>query len=326
MRDIVLTLVFMGILPFAVRRTWIGVLLWTWMSIMNPHKLTWGFASTAPFAMVAALATFASLAVDNKSLRIPKDPTVLALVLWVSWMCVSTLNALQVDRSVNDLITVLKIQVMTLIAFMAIRDRKHIEAFLWVIVVSVGFYGMKGGLFTIASGGGGRVWGPPDTYINGNNEVGLALTMIIPLANYLRMVSPHPWVRRGLLLLMLLSAAAVLGTQSRGAFLAIAAMTAVLWTRSKQKVLGGVALRRAFVRDDREVIKHLRQRHPLFFGRKPEAGVVPGIAKRAVERPKAQRLAARASQPDRLGGQQCFERGKRRRHGLRRPARGAACR
>ena len=242
MRDLALTIVFIGILPFALRHTWIGVLLWTWMSIMNPHKLTWGFASTAPFAMVAALVTFASVLVDRKSLRLPSDPTVIALVLWVTWMCITTFNAIYVDRSMNDLITVLKIQVMTFIAFMAIRDRKHIEAFIWVVVISVGFYGFKGGIFTIATGGSSRVWGPSDTYIYGNNEVGLALTMVIPLANYLRVVSPHVWVRRGLLALMLLSAAAVLGTQSRGALLAIGAMTTVLWFRSSKKVVGGVVL------------------------------------------------------------------------------------
>ena len=242
MRDIIVALVFAGILPFALKHTWIGVLLWTWMSIMNPHRLTWGFAQTMPFAMVAALVTFASVLVDRKSLKMPNDFTVWALFLWVAWMCLSTFNAIHVDRSMDDLITVLKIQVMTFIAFMAIRERKHIEAFIWVIVISVGFYGFKGGLFTIATGGSARVWGPPDTYITGNNELGLALTMIIPLANYLRMVSPNKWARRALLLLMFLCAAAVLGTQSRGALLAIAAMTLVLWLRGRKKVAGGIVL------------------------------------------------------------------------------------
>lgn len=247
MRDIALTLVFIGILPFAIRKTWLAVLLWTWMSIMNPHKLTWGFAYSAPFAMVAAIAAFISLFVDRKSLRMPKDFTVVALALFVLWMCLTSFNAIHYERSIDELITVLKIQVMTFIAFAAIHGRKQIEAFIWVVVVSVGFYGFKGGLFTIATGGSGRVWGPPETYINGNNEVGLALTMIIPLMNYLRVVSPNKWVRRGLLVTMGLSAAAVLGTQSRGALLAIAAMSLVLWSRSSKKVVGGMVLLAAAV-------------------------------------------------------------------------------
>lgn len=242
MRDLALTAIVLTAAVFALRHTWIGVLLWTWLSTMNPHKLTWGFAQTAPFAQIAAGVTLASIALCWKQLRMPRDPIVLFLALFVGWMCVTTHYAIVQDRSMDRLIAVLKIQLMTFVAFMAIRDRKHIEAFVWVLVISVGFYGFKGGLFTIATGGSGRVWGPPDSYINGNNEIGLALTMVIPLANYLRQVSPHRWVRRGLLLLMLLCAAAVLGTQSRGALLAIAAMAVVLWLRSRRKVVVGVAL------------------------------------------------------------------------------------
>ena len=242
MRDIILTLVFAGLLPFALKHTWVGVLLWTWFSLMNPHRLTWGFAVNAPFAQLIAVATLVSLLFNTKKNRLPADPTLFFLILFVGWMALSTLNALFVAGSTNDLITVLKIQLMTLIAIVALRERKHIEAFVAIVVLSVGFYGFKGGLFTIASGGSARVWGPVDTFIEGNNELGLALTMIIPLANYLRLVSPDKWIRRGLLLLMLLSAAAVLGTQSRGALLAIAAMTLVLWMRSRRKLLGGIVL------------------------------------------------------------------------------------
>ena len=242
MRDIVVTLVFLGILPLALRQTWIGVLLWTWLSVMNPHKMTYGFAYNAPFAMVAALVTLFSVLISKDKLRLPMDATVILLVIFLFWMCVTTVNALFPEQSADSLITVLKIQLMTLVALMALRERKHIEAFIWVTVVSVGFYGIKGGVFTIASGGSSRVWGPPGTYIEGNNELGLALTMTIPLMNYLRLVSPNKWIRRALLMAMLLSAASVLGTQSRGAFLAIAAMAMVLWMRSRSKVTGGVVL------------------------------------------------------------------------------------
>ena len=242
MRDILLTLIVAGLLPFALKHTWIGVLLWTWFSLMNPHRMTWGFASSAPFAQVIAVVTLVSLLFNLRRNRLPADLSLIFLILFVGWMCLSTMNALFVEGSTKDLITVLKIQLMTVIAVMALRERRHIEAFIVVVLVSVGFYGVKGGLFTIASGGSARVWGPVDTFIHGNNELGLALTMIIPLANYLRLVSPNKWVRRGLLVSMLLSAAAVLGTQSRGALLAIAAMTFVLWMRSSRKLLGGIVL------------------------------------------------------------------------------------
>ena len=61
MRDIVLTLVIFGLLPFILRRPHIGVLVWTWIGFMNPHRLTWGFAYDMPFAMIVALVTLVSL-------------------------------------------------------------------------------------------------------------------------------------------------------------------------------------------------------------------------------------------------------------------------
>jgi putative inorganic carbon (HCO3(-)) transporter len=60
------------------------------------------------------------------------------------------------------------------------------------------------------------------------------------MMNYLRLVATRNWIRSGLLVLMLLSATAALGTQSRGAFLAIAAMGLVLWFRTKNKVISGI--------------------------------------------------------------------------------------
>jgi putative inorganic carbon (HCO3(-)) transporter len=235
MRDILLLAVFVGLLPFAVRRTWIAVLLWTWVSIMNPHKLAWGFAIDMPFAAAAAIAAFISLPYNRDRLHFPWDKSVIALLLFIVWTAITTAFAFFPGPALDQLIKVVKIQAMTLVALAAIRERKHIELFVWVNALSIGFYGLKGGIFTITSGGASRVWGPGGGFIEGNNEIGLALIMVIPLLNYLRLVTRQRLLRWLLMVVMLLSAVAALGTQSRGAFLAIAAMIFVLWLRSSRK-------------------------------------------------------------------------------------------
>jgi putative inorganic carbon (HCO3(-)) transporter len=234
-RDLLLLLVFVGLLPLAVRRTWIAVMLWTWVSVMNPHKLAWGFAIDMPFAAAAAIAAFVSLPFNRDRLHFPWDKSVIALLLFIVWMAITTVFAFFPGPALDQLIKVVKIQAMTLIALAAIRERKHIELFVWVNALSIGFYGFKGGIFTITSGGTSRVWGPGGGFIEGNNEIGLALIMVIPLLNYLRLVTRQRLLRWLLMAVMLLSAVAALGTQSRGAFLAIAAMTFVLWLRSSRK-------------------------------------------------------------------------------------------
>jgi putative inorganic carbon (HCO3(-)) transporter len=242
MRDALMLALVVGILPFACRHTWVAALLWTWISIMNPHKLAWGFAQSMPFAAMAAGAAAISLVITKDKLALPRNHAVTALILLTFWMCVTTAFAIHPEGSWPLLERTLKIQVMTLIALAALRERRHVELFIWVNALSIGFYGLKGGLFTLASGGEQRVWGPPGGFIEGNNELGLALVMVIPLMNYLRAVATRRWIRGGLVGLMSITAIAVLGTQSRGAFLAILAMGLFMWMRSREKAVAAVVI------------------------------------------------------------------------------------
>lgn len=240
-RDLVITAIVLGLLPLVLKHAWVGVLLWTWISIMNPHRLAWGFAYDAPFAAIAAGATLIALVTTKDPVRLPKDPVVYMLIAFVAWMLVTTFFAIHPSASFIQLQKILKIQLMTVVALAVLHERKHIQLFIWVNVASLGFFGIKGGAYTLMGSGAGRVLGPGG-FIGGNNEIGLALILAIPLMNYLRLTSDKPWLRHGLLGAMLLSAAAALGTQSRGAFLAIIAMAFVLWVRTPRKFLFGSIL------------------------------------------------------------------------------------
>lgn len=236
-RDIVVTLIVVAVIPAALQHPSVGVLLWTWISVMNPHKLAWDFAVNAPFAAVAAGVTLIGLFVTRDKIVLPKDGVVIVLVAFVAFTALTTLTAIDRSGSMAQLNKVFKIQLMTLVAMAVLNERRYLQAFVWINVLSLGFYGIKGGLFTLRSGGGERVWGPPGGFIEGNNELALALVMAIPLMYYLRVVSTNRWVRIGLLAAMLLSGVSALGTHSRGALLAIVAMVVVLWWRSPRRSL-----------------------------------------------------------------------------------------
>ena len=61
MRDIILFGIIFGLLPFCFLRPWIGVLVFAWLSYMNPHRFTWGAAYDFPFAKIIAVATIAGV-------------------------------------------------------------------------------------------------------------------------------------------------------------------------------------------------------------------------------------------------------------------------
>jgi probable O-glycosylation ligase (exosortase A-associated) len=242
MRTVLLSLVFVALVPLAIVKPWIGIMTWTWVSMMNPHRLTWGFLQSFPVAAVVGGATLIGLVLTRDRRMPPINAVTLTLLAFVLWMCFTALFAAHPSEIGTMFSKVMKIQLMIFVTMALIYKREHIEIFVWVIVVSLGFYGIKGGIYTLLHGGSGRVLGPPGGFVAGNNELALALTMIIPLMYYLRTRAEQAWLRHGLLGAMLLSALAILGSQSRGALLAIVAMAFYLWRHSQRKLVSGMVL------------------------------------------------------------------------------------
>ncbi|WP_343731632.1 putative O-glycosylation ligase, exosortase A system-associated [Duganella sp.] len=242
MRDILITLIVFASLPLIVKNPVNGVLMWIWISVMNPHTQGWGFATTFPFAQIIAVMTIFSLATSRAPKSLPPSGITFALLAMVLWMNVTTLFAIFPAASQIQLGKVMKIMLMSLITMVVIRSRQDVHRMIWVLAISLGFYGVKGGIFTVREGGNFRVWGPTGTFIGGNNEIALALIIAIPLMRYLQLSSDKPWVRRGWTAAMLLSAMAALGSYSRGALLAIAAMMLLMWLKSHKKMLGALLI------------------------------------------------------------------------------------
>lgn len=242
MRDIVLVAIVALSIPFILKRPALGVILWAWLSVMNPHRLTYGFAYALPLAAVAAGVTFIGLLVTKEERRLPMTPPVVMLLLFTLWMCITSLVPFHPGTGYDMWSRVMKIMLMTFVALALIHSKKQIHWLVWIIVFSLGFYGLKGGVFTAATGGGMMVWGPEGSFIEGNNEIALALVTIIPMMRYVQISLEKKWARWGMLAVMLFSVLAAIGTHSRGALVAIAAMATFLWWKSRNKFGMGLAV------------------------------------------------------------------------------------
>lgn len=242
MRDVILVLLFSGAAVMALRQPYFGILLWTWLSIMNPHRMTWGFAYSLPFAATAAAITLLSMTFGKPRPKFPVTGPSVLLIVFILWSVITTIFAIHVEASFELFIRAFKTMFMTLVALAIIQEKKHIQALLWVVVGSVAFFGIKGGAFTIATGGSYRVWGPQESLIYGNNELAVALVMTVPLLYFLSTQVTKNWQRWGFYLSMLFCSAAALGSQSRGAFLAIMAMVGALSWKSKHRLKITIAL------------------------------------------------------------------------------------
>ena len=238
MRDIVITVFILGAVPFIVMRPWLGVLMVAWLSLMTPYRFTFGFAHDFPFVYIIAVCTMVGLLVTKDEVRYQPDTVLVLLILLPAWTCVTYLFSFEPEAGFPRLVEVAKVFLFIHISAMVLRTRSQLDWMLWVIVISVGFYGVKGGVFTILTGGDSRVYGPPGkSFLSDNNSIAVALIMVIPLMYYLRSVATSLWIRNGLIVSMALSGMAILGTYSRGALLAVGVMLIFLWSKSKRKLI-----------------------------------------------------------------------------------------
>lgn len=237
MRDILLAIIIFGCLPFALFEPFVGVALWTWISVMNPHRLTWGFAYNFPFAQVTAIVTLLSLVIASRKAKFPVNAATVTLIALLGWMTVSFLLAIHFDESFEMWSRVSKTLLMTLVALAVVRSEMQTRILLWIFVLSVAFYGVKGGIFTVLTGGEFRVYGPQDSHIEDNNAISVALVMMVPLMVFLVEDTKSKLVKLGMLAAILLSIAAILSSYSRGAFVASGAMLAFIALKSRHRLV-----------------------------------------------------------------------------------------
>ena len=237
MRDIALTVFILGSLPLIVVRPYIGILMFAWIGYMNPHRFTWGFAYAMPFALLVGGATILGFLFTKEKDKIPMDLMMFVWIAWIVWMNISTVFALNMDTAIGEWDRAMKIQFTSLLAVSLMQSRRKLDLLVWVIALSVGYFGIKGGIFTAATGGNYIVWGPPGTFFEGNNGLAVALLMVMPLFWYLRTRSKSKWAQRALLGAMLLIGLSILGSYSRGALLGIIATCTYLVFKSRHRVV-----------------------------------------------------------------------------------------
>lgn len=242
MRDLFVTAVVFGLLPWVISRPHVGLYLYSWLSYMNPHRLCWGFAATMPFAYIVAIATLFAVMKSKEPRKMPWTREMTVLALLVLWMVITSIFAFFPTLAWVEMEKVIKIQLMIFLTPLVINTRERLHMLVWVIVLSLGFYGFKGGIFTILHGGVYRVQGPEGTFISGNNEIALALLMTIPLMRYLQLTETRRWLRNALSIGMLLTALASIGSQSRGALVGAVAMAILFWIKSRNKFFTAIMI------------------------------------------------------------------------------------
>lgn len=239
MRSVLLALLFFGLLPGALLWPEVGVMLWAWVSYMNPHKLTYGFTRDLPLAQMAALVTVAGWAFSRRPKRLPLTMTTVLLLCLFLWYGLTTLVAIDRAASLPMLVDEVKKLLMCVMMLAIIDTRRHLLWLVGVIAMSLGIFGVQGGGFVLATAGSRLVNGPIGSYAADNNGLAVVMVMSLPLMAFFFLRATRPWQRGLIAVAVLLTIIAILGTRSRGGFLALSCCMAFLWLKTPRS-LGGI--------------------------------------------------------------------------------------
>jgi len=242
MRDYLVFAAVFGFFPYIIKRPAVGVMVYVWLSLMNPHRLAYGAAYDFPFAAIVAGLTIVSVFLSKDPKRFPIKNTTVLLLIFIFWITVTSFFALQPTLVWTEWTIVIKTMLMVVVSITALNTERDVRQFAWVIALSLGFWGVKGGIFTLMTGGGDHVYGPPDSFITDNNDLALALLTTLPLIWGLQMQSSKKWLKLALLLVCILTAISIVGSYSRGALVGGSAMLFMLWLKSRHKISTGLVV------------------------------------------------------------------------------------
>ena len=237
MRDYVLLIALLALLPVSLLRPYFGIYAWYWVSVMNPHRLTWGIAYRFPIAMMVAGATLAGALMKPKSLSRLAHREVFMIVTLAVLFTVNSAVAMFPELVWSKWEQVMKVLLMTLATVWLIDTRERLRMVLLVVTCSVAFFPVKAIPWIIVTGGQYRIEGPPQTSIGSNNSIAMALNMLVPLMYFFATHEQNRWIKRGSWVMFVASIAGIVVSYSRGAFLGALAVFFLLFLRSKQKLL-----------------------------------------------------------------------------------------
>lgn len=245
MRDLLVFVVVLLGLPASFRRPFLGLLLFSWLAYMRPQDLCWGFARSMRFSFFAGIVMVAGWWAHERG-RVPfarwdvrtRLLVVLAVLVSLSYL----LAQHQTAYYTRYWLEFLKIMVVALFTTGQVNSRQRFRYMAWTIAICLGFFGVKGGVFGLLTGGA-RILRGPGGMMEDNNDFALALVMNIPLLWYLgRSETRLPLAVLGTRVAVVLTAITVLLTHSRGAFLAM--VSTLLWIawRSGQLIRAGFGM------------------------------------------------------------------------------------
>jgi probable O-glycosylation ligase (exosortase A-associated) len=240
MRDLIISLILIGLMPACYRKPFVGLAVFSWLAYMRVQDLTWGFAKNMRWSYYVAIVTFAGYLVSRERKRwFLRDwrcyvMLVLVVLIGLGILLSKNPNVRQFERYLEYG----KIVAVALFTTAIVNTKERLRVLLWIIALSFGFFGVKSGISGVLSGGNMHIIRGPGGMLADNNDFSLALSMGVPMLFHLGWSERRPEIRKVFFFALPMTVVTVGLTQSRGGFLSVAAALGVLVWRSKNRLQG----------------------------------------------------------------------------------------
>jgi probable O-glycosylation ligase (exosortase A-associated) len=236
MRDLLLIAIVSGCTLLALRLPVFGLLCVIAFGFLNPHSMTWTIGRTLRHSLMLGVATIIGFLLWSEDKKFPRQRELLLLLMLWGVFSISTIFAIKPDESVQRFVYISKILTIVFLSTSLINNSYKLHLLLHALALSLGFFGLKGGIFSLITGMNYLVLGPEESFIASRNAIGLAMVMNIPLLLYLLKFNTNRWWRVIIGSMLIFSYPAVISTYSRGAWLGLGMVTFSMILQSKYKV------------------------------------------------------------------------------------------
>src|SRR4051812_16848615 len=99
MRSLLLFMVFLSLATISLTMPSIGVLTWSWIAIMSPHRLTWDFTYALQLNLAIVIITSIAWIVSREPKRLPMSGTTMLILVFMAWLTITTMTSLTPSNS-----------------------------------------------------------------------------------------------------------------------------------------------------------------------------------------------------------------------------------
>lgn len=232
-------------IPVCFVRPFYGVILWTIVAFASPQWYAWGAAFMFPTAELIAIPTILGFIIFSRGgwsrLVSRESVLLLLLIVWFTITCISAASTPLFEDHVDDMWLryqfVFKIILMTFVTIGIVDSMARLRTLFIVLGACFSFYVVKALPEMAMHGLSFRLYGPPKSMVEDNNDLGLALNMTLPILFFLAQTETRPWLKRVFWGLFLVIIPGIFATYSRGALVGLVAVTLMMFLQLKQRAV-----------------------------------------------------------------------------------------